>query len=437
MNLQFGHGFAGFCRLHTFPELVVHGHGVVRAPEEATALDLHEVQHVLVAPGLGGHAGCTTSATHQHALGDIVVGVHRGTPGRHACVTQLGHVADGGHHWAGAGCGAVLHTADRGAARTNLAEVQDQHRVALVTTEGHVLHLLQSLGPTFTAVRHLKDFHVAIGVQMLGGTHVQRIDFARLAVLVHHVDHADRHGQAVQVSADHFVVVGATDTRAVQQQVEGQEGRGCGRAVREHFHVAGRLSLVAVLQVAARHQDRCLAQVVAHLVELEHPLTCQFGQMGALDLGVQHRAAGCHAMGNVFPLLDFDVADHVQQSANDQVVAIFDVVGLDDDVVRAAPFIDFAIQSHVVTAGNLDGLDVGLDRASDLAVDGSIRDGITDTFGVNSCGGKRRLAHGAPCWLWFLKKDAKSTSVVTDAPYKDHQASSAAVMGVSGLMGLI
>ena len=373
----------------TLPELGIDGDAVVGRPQESTALDLDEVQNSCVLPILRGHTGSTTRTANQDALSVVVIGIHGGAPRCHACFTQRGDIANGSNQSAGARCRAALHAHDRSATRANLGEVEQQHIFTEHLLEGHDFHLLDCLCPTFTAVRHFKDVDRATSVEVLGGAKVESLNLTTLDILVHHID--DRHddGQHGVIDNHHCVVVSASNARTVQQQIEGQEGRRSGRAVRENFHVAGVLGFIAVLQMTTRHQNGCLAQVMNHV------LVFAFSEQRATRFE-SGRATG-DALGDISPSFGADMTDHIQDDLDDQIVAIRHFVAVDNQTLRLGVGSDFGVQGHVVTAGNFDDLLVERHRFGNLAVDCAVGDSIANTFCVGT-----RLRHGYSSLLWLV-----------------------------------
>ena len=113
-----------------------------------------------------------------------------------------------------------MHAGDRRVARTNLAEVGYKNGFALGAQERHVLDLFEHLCPAFATVRNLEMHDLAASVQVLGIAPGRCDDLARLNILVAHVDdrHNDRH--LAQIGLDHVIGVVATNTGAVEQQIE-------------------------------------------------------------------------------------------------------------------------------------------------------------------------------------------------------------------------
>ena len=185
---------------------------------------MDEVEDVGITPGLGRHAGCTPCTTYQHALGQIVVGIHGLTPGSHLGALETCQVDYRIHERARARSRTVLHALDRGTAWAYLTEVQQQHFIASLL-EGHQIDLLDGLGPTLTAVRHHEMSDLAATVQVLCGAWVDGLDLPGETVLVEHVDDRDGGGQLRVVDLHHGVVVGTAYTGTIEQQVEGQEAR--------------------------------------------------------------------------------------------------------------------------------------------------------------------------------------------------------------------
>ncbi len=66
-----------------FPEFVIHGYGVICAPQEATTLDGNEVENLGICPNFGGNPRAAARAANQHTLCQVVIGKQRLLPGRH------------------------------------------------------------------------------------------------------------------------------------------------------------------------------------------------------------------------------------------------------------------------------------------------------------------------------------------------------------------
>ena len=148
-------------------------------------------------------------------------------------------------------------------------------------------------------------------------------------------------------------------------------------AVRENFHRAGCLGFIAVLQVAARHQNGGLAQVMNHV------LVFAIGKQGTTRF--ERGGATGNALGNVSPGFGADMTDHIEDNLDDQIIAIRHIVAVDHETIGLAPGSDFVIQSHVITARQFDDLLVERHRFGNLAVNCSFRHSLSDALGELSC----------------------------------------------------
>jgi hypothetical protein len=136
--------------------------------------------------------------------------------------------------------------------------------------------------------------------------------------------------------------------------------------------------------------------MVVHAGELGGALLGDIVEGGGRELGVEQGIAVGHAVGDILPGFDIDLADHVQVDLHGLTVAVGHMVAFDDQLVGLAPFVDLVVEGHIVASRDLDRMNVGGDFASDLAVDRPVGDRIADTFGVTAGGGERGEAHGAP-----------------------------------------
>lgn len=196
-----------------------------------------------------------------------MVNVERLPPRLHATALDLRDLFEGVHQGNRTRRRAALHPHDRGVLLADRTEVDHERVVSIRLLERHGLQQFDGFRPTLAAVRDVEPVHgrtVAVEVLRVADRRVLR--GVEVGVRVSEDDADGRH--VIPVRDHHVIVVAATDAGAVEQEVEERERRGRCRAVREHFLRAVKLVSVALLEVAARHQDSALGDEVGKLVAL-------------------------------------------------------------------------------------------------------------------------------------------------------------------------